>query len=169
MLVAVSLSGCFVQETPDATSSPVPSQTPVFATEEEALAAATEAYEKYLKVVDSIFADGGADPERLLDVATLGQYEKELSGYRELASKRLYGVGKSRIESPMMQYFDSSTSNVVIYVCLDISATDIRDANGVSTVKPNRVDRYTSEVSLESDGSSLLVASDVPWGGESVC
>lgn len=171
MLVALSLSGCFAQETPDATSSPSPSTTPVFASEEEALAAATEAYASYRLVSEAIFADGGSDPERLLTVATEEQYGRELTGYKELASNKLHAVGKSFFEPPTLQMLESSGDNttIVFYACVDVSNVDIQNAAGESQVRPDRVDRYTTETTVVLHDGRLLVASDIPWTGESLC
>ena len=170
LAVVLSLSGCFADEEPAPTTPPVPTATPVFATEEEALAAAEEAYANYLRVTDAIFADGGSNPERLLDVATESQFQRELVGYEELASDHLHGVGSSRFDSSVLQSFHSGDdSTAVIYTCLDISETDIRNSKGESTVAPGRIERFTTEVSFDLDERRLLVASDVPWTGESLC
>ena len=167
MLVALSLSGCFAQETPDATSSPVPSQTPVFATEEEALAAATEAYEKYLKVSDAIFADMGRNPERLLSVATREQYERELVGYKQLIAGKLHGAGQTHISTTTFQQFDNA--GAVIYACVDLSDTDLLNSKGESQVPPKREDYYATEVTLVLEREKLIVSSDIPWAGQAKC
>ena len=57
LAVALVLVGCVPTTTP-ASPAPRPSATPVFATEAEALAAATEAYAAYVRVSDQILADG---------------------------------------------------------------------------------------------------------------
>ena len=171
MLVALSLSGCFAQETPDATSSPSPSTTPVFASEEEALAAATEAYENYLKVSDAILADGGAKPERLLEVATSAIYERELEGYAQLASAGLHGAGSSRFDSTRLQQWSSvgSTTSIAFYACVDIGGTDFLDSEGNSHVPLDRVERYPAEITVERTQDRDLVSTDSPWSGENFC
>ncbi len=57
-LAVLLLSGCLPPQT---TVTPTPEATaaPVFASDEEALAAATAAYAAYLAMSDQIFAEGG--------------------------------------------------------------------------------------------------------------
>lgn len=63
----VALVGCSgTPEIPDA--DPAPSAPPLFATEEEALEAATAVYEEYLAVSNQVLADGGSDPDRVARV-----------------------------------------------------------------------------------------------------
>ncbi|MCU1637074.1 MAG: hypothetical protein JWQ68_2313, partial [Cryobacterium sp.] len=57
------------------------SEPPVFATDEDALAAATEAYAAYLSMSDRILMDGGAQPERIREVATKPLADLEIAGF----------------------------------------------------------------------------------------
>src|SRR5690606_24012229 len=78
--VAVLLSGC-VQQGPEVTPPPEPSTTPIFASDEEALAAATEAYEAYLAMSDLIAQEGGVNPERIESVAVRKALADALEGF----------------------------------------------------------------------------------------
>ena len=60
---ALLLSGCLPQQ-PTATPPPEATAAPIFASDEEALAAATAAYAAYLAMSDQILKDGGKDPDR---------------------------------------------------------------------------------------------------------
>ena len=80
IVISLMLGGC-VPSAPAASPTPEPSSTPVFASEEEALAAAEEAYAAYLAVIDEIHADGGAGVERLEVVATPEVTNNEADGF----------------------------------------------------------------------------------------
>ena len=69
LLAAFMLSGCASTPVPTPTSA-TPTVAPVFATEEEALAAATEAYAAYQELIDRIFSEGGKAPSRIAAVVT---------------------------------------------------------------------------------------------------
>ena len=60
-LVVSLFSGCIPTEPLADTPAPQPTSTPVFASEEEALAAAVEAYAGYLEMSDLIASEGGAN------------------------------------------------------------------------------------------------------------
>ena len=173
MLVALSLSGCFAQETPDATSSPSPSTTPVFASEEEALAAATEAYENYLKVSDEISDDGGANAERLREVATEEQYQREVVDYQELINDDIHTVGETFIDSVSIQSFDASPeegdTSVTLYACVDVSGIELFDDGNNNITPRNRVNRISMEATFDWYEPRLLMSGGVPWAGDDFC
>ena len=64
LALGLALAACSTGGTP-LPPAPSPSVTPVFASDEEALAAAKDAYTAYLKVSDQILVDGGANPDRI--------------------------------------------------------------------------------------------------------
>src|SRR5690606_919779 len=86
LLITLVLAGC-TQPDPMPTPPPTPSAAPVFASDEEALAAAEEAYGKYLETVDAILADGGSNAERLKPLVTSALFEHEREGFATYASK----------------------------------------------------------------------------------
>ena len=63
-LLALVLAGC-APDVPAIQVPPTPTVTPLFASDEEALAAAEEAYAAYLAMSDEITSDGGERPERI--------------------------------------------------------------------------------------------------------
>ncbi|MGB3413465.1 MAG: hypothetical protein WBA28_01980, partial [Microbacteriaceae bacterium] len=66
---------------------PRPSVEPLFASDEEALAAVVEHYQEYLAVSDEVYADGGANPERLKPYVSAERYEEELSGAQSFQAR----------------------------------------------------------------------------------
>jgi len=173
LAAALAVSGC----TPDK-PSPVPSVsrsgTPLFASDEEALAAAEEAYAAYLAVYDAILIDGGMASERLLQVATPEQYEYEKAGFESAVLMGYRSSGGSTFDRASLQSLSSNGSNPVatVYLCEDVSAVDIRDASGVSVVPAGRADRFPLLVEFESsDGAalSLKVSGIEEWTGTDFC
>ncbi|HEX6365881.1 MAG TPA: hypothetical protein VF000_07010, partial [Agromyces sp.] len=91
--VALLLGGCVgvpgATPTPTAAPSPSPSPEPIFASDEEALAAAVEAYERYLRVSQMIGEEGGANPRRILSVVTPEYAEVAIAGFEGMATQDL--------------------------------------------------------------------------------
>ncbi|WP_193508908.1 hypothetical protein [Cryobacterium sp. BB736] len=166
--VALLLAGCVPNE-PTVTARP-PAVDPVFASDEEALAAAVEAYERYLSAFDLIASEGGHDPERIASTVTEAGLPGMLQTFAEMrdASKRTEGA--TRFDSPELQsYFEEppGTAVVVIYVCVDRS-----DIRVLPSGAANQSERRTFEVTLassESDSSILLLERSELWPNSTVC
>jgi hypothetical protein len=168
-----ALAGC-VADTPTAITTPTPTVAPLFATEEEALAAATEAYAAYLKVSDAISADGGANPERIAAVVTPEWLPKELAAFTKLGDLGVVQVGATKFANMSLQSFDTTGSQAMlsIYVCSDVSGTRIRDAAGVDVTPSGRLSRFPLLVSFvsRSDKSTLLLLDgSETWDGDDFC
>ena len=128
---------------------PVPTTDMLFESEEEALAAAEEAYGAYLDVSNLILSEGGANPQRLLEVAGEDVYAVELEGIRDLQAKGWHSVGASTIEDVTLQFYDATATTgdpvVVVYACLNVSDVDVLDSDGNSVVSADRPDRLPFE------------------------
>jgi hypothetical protein len=174
LAVALLLSGCVPTPTPPS-STPKPTATPVFASEAEALAAATKAYAAYVRVSDEILADGGKNPERIEAVALGDALQGALSGYSEFRSKNLHSVGVSSIDHVTLQSFsvDSTSGKDIasIYVCLNVSSVEVLNKSGISVVSPTRPPRQPFQVSEDWDSVNrkLVVSSREPWADGGVC
>ncbi|MET4580638.1 hypothetical protein ABIE21_000128 [Conyzicola nivalis] len=171
-VAALSVSAC-APPSPAKPPRPSPSSTALFATDEEALAAAEEAYREYLSVTDAILSDGGSDPERLLVVASQSVYEKQLPGYRHVAENGWRGTGTTLVDSISIQDFQpmSKTSQIVIHACVDVSNVDVVDSSGRSVVSPSRPERTPFEVAFTAATSdrSLVLSGETPWSGNDFC
>lgn len=165
LLTALVLTGC-TTPTPMPTAPPEPSIAPVFASDEEALAAAEEAYGRFLATLDQIFIDGGSDPERLRQVASEEIFLHESGGFEQLRREGLRGVGATT-STLTFQSANLTAGEVTVYACDDISGTDIVDAAGNSVVADRRVVQYQYEVLLGEN--PMIVRSRTPWDGSSVC
>jgi len=176
MLVALSLSGCFAQETPDATSSPSPSTTPVFASEEEALAAATEAYGNYQELETEIFGAGGTAAARIEAVSTRAALDEALAGFARFEHDGLHSVGEPSFTIAKLQHVSPPAGNgydvVGAYLCLDVSGVDVLDSKGTSVVSPTRNSIQAYEISFDQQvgsSDSLVLSSREIWTGADLC
>jgi len=174
-VVALTLVACVPDDEP-VRPDPSPTAEPIFASDEEALAAAEEAYAAYLAVSDQILQDGGLEPDRLLHVATEKLYADAIGGFDKFASNGWRAVGSTAFDSLQLQSYDASAPPgeplVVIYACVDLSGIDVIDSSGVSVVSATRVSRSPYQVALtlvDVDDPDLLVAGDEPWDGGDYC
>ena len=164
-LAALLLAGC-TPSTPMPAPPPTPDATPVFASDEEALAAAEEAYRTYVATVDAILQDGGANAERLRDLASEELLTVQREGFDAFAANGWRSEGNTELRNFVLQQYRER--NVVLYVCADVSAVDVVDSEGNSKVSPDRPPESTHEVSLHWDDKFIIV-SDEPWSGDGVC
>ncbi|WP_448811147.1 hypothetical protein [Agromyces bauzanensis] len=171
-IVAGLLSGCI--GTPAPTPSPTPSaaRVPIFASDEEALAAAEEAYRSFESVSALIASESGNDAERIENVATAKysiQLLDEFSKYREL---EIRAVGQTTLDSFSLVDHRSTddSADVVIYVCRDVSNVRVLDAAGTDVTPADRVARTPLVASLTTGGTRNLLVSGVElWSGEDFC
>jgi hypothetical protein len=148
-----------------------PTSTPVFASDEEALAAATAAYAEYQAVVDRALSDydtGGLDKVATGDALAAAQ---DSIGVFKTKDRKL--VGTSTIDSVSIAQapLTGTPVEMQIYACLDVSATDVIDSTGKSVVDPSRRSRLPMVVSLnsKSGNSKLLVSLADVWDGNDFC
>ena len=176
LLGALSLTGCAPEPAPRASETTAPTDAPVFASDEQALAAATEAYAAYLAMSDQILAEGGEDPDRIRAFAAEKLAAIEIKGYANVRLKKLRSVGESRFTDLILQ--DRSPSGeagrgiVNTYVCSDISGVDMVNANGDSVVDEARPDFTAFVVAFDlvsRDPVKLLVSSAEVWDGAGIC
>ena len=172
MALITLLSGC-VPPNPVVTPVPDPTAHPVFASEDEALAAAEEAYLEYLLVSDRV-ATTGTGSEELFKLATGDALVDEKDFAAEIASLGWVANGHTAVSTMLLQsLFEDAEQSVEIrgYVCLDLSSIDYYDANGV-LVTADRKDSFALEIAFVNDAPGsrrLLLSESVPWTGDGVC
>jgi len=173
-----TLSGCVAAPAPSNTAEPVavatpapPEAPPVFASNDEALAAATAAYAEYQQMSNDIAHEGGADPQRISHFTVGDVLQSELGAYGRMSKSGLHLVGDLAFDSFTLQSADLSSGDVTAYVCLDVTQTDVVDATGASVIPSGRPDRYPLQVSLLHDSSSnrLFVEKSDSWSGSNFC
>lgn len=168
LALVLLLSGC-VPTPPAETPIASPSPTPVFASEEEALAAAEEAYAAYVALADQIFAEGGVNPERLSTVATGAFLEAAIEGFEIVQRDGWRSTGGTTFRDFELQSYSAGTREGVVtaYVCEDVSAVDVFDSSGSSVVSPGRPDSTTLQATFDlSDQGDLLLSGREAWSNE---
>lgn len=170
LALVLLLSAC-VPTSPEPTPTPSPAVTPVFASEEEALAAAEEAYAAYQAATDLVTASGGKDASPLRDLVTADQYQRELEGFEAFAATGWRTVGMSTFDSMQLQsYVDAGSVQLGVYVCSDVSMVRLVDGAGADVTPPKRPNRLPLVVTFESaEDNGLLVASSDLWDGGGLC
>ena len=169
---ALALGGCVPSEL-DPISSPEPTATPVFASEEEALAAATDAYAAYQAAADAIFADGGNDPSRIENVAIGAARDAALASFQSFRESGYRSVGRTAFDRASVQQYSpgSTTGFMSMYLCLRLGAVDVLDASGQSVVSADRPDAqaYVVTFDLTDNSGGAVVSEREAWAGAGVC
>ena len=174
-LIACSVAGCLPLD-PAPVPTIAPTGTPLFSSDEEALAAAEEAYGAYLAVSGQILNEGGAQPERIDEVVTPERAAIEKASYSDLGNAGLRTVGRTTFFGTVLQRFDTESPDgrdvVSVYLCSDVSGVDVLDAAGNSVVSPNRPALTPFEVAFDlagGGGMTLVVSRKEPWPESGVC
>jgi predicted small lipoprotein YifL/sulfur relay (sulfurtransferase) complex TusBCD TusD component (DsrE family) len=171
LLGMLALSGCGGGD-PLPTLPPTPSSTPVFASEEEALAAAEEAYGAYLEMSNLISSEGGSDPERIAPFVTAEQLVQETEASAFLSENGLHVTSGITATRMVLQGYQESdgTAEVTVYVCLDAAGARIVDASGNDRTPSDRPETVALEVVMSgSVGDPLVMASSEQWSDSSFC
>ncbi|MGH3705479.1 MAG: hypothetical protein ACRDT9_12675 [Agromyces sp.] len=171
-VVALLLSGCAGAAPAPSPSPSADAADPIFASDEEALAAAVEAYEAFESVSHSIATDGGEDPDRIrptvTDTYAVGLLE-EFDQYRALG---LHVVGSSSLDSFELAEFSSTADSafVTIYVCRDVTGVQVIDEAGADVTPADRSDRTPLIADLIAEtGGELVVGGVELWPGDDFC
>ena len=172
--LALVLVGC--TGAPSATPTPAPTETaaePIFASDEEALAALSASYSDFLAVATTVTNDGGADPERLDSVAAGQALAEEAAAAQRFADDGLRTIGSTgfRVEELQSVEVDPSRGTVVTaYVCDDLRGLDLINSSGTSLVVEGRVVDIPYTVVVEGTTvDDLKVSEKQLWQRENFC
>ncbi len=171
-LLVLALVGC-TAPTVIPPAGPPSDEQPLFASDEEALAAATEAYEEFLAVSSQILQDGGERPERLLPLVSHAVYETELEGFEEVRNSELLVSGSSSLTNSILQQRipgGAGEGQVIVYVCVDVSGTDVIDDEGNSIIDQERPLELAFEAGfVANQEDQLILDSKTVWETRTVC
>ncbi|MBX3194600.1 MAG: hypothetical protein KF727_05815 [Microbacteriaceae bacterium] len=144
----------------------------MYASDEEALAAAEEAYQRYLDVSNAVGAGGWVDTDGLSEVLRGEALDESLDATADLHDKGYRQIGDSTFDSAVLQQYAAGTPGTVsitTYLCLDVSAVDVVDSEGQSIVTEGRADRQSLEVGFDDLDGVLKVNRSEAWSGASFC
>ncbi|WP_353826534.1 hypothetical protein [Agromyces sp. SYSU T0242] len=153
-----------------ATSSPTATREPVFSSDEEALAAAIDAYDEYLAMSVSI-ASSGDDFTELREVTTPDYGETRIRDLKSFSAAGLRVSGAYRADSTSIvsRSLLGEAELVTIYTCQDVSGTRILDAEGNDVTPPDRDLRAPMVVELELTETTGRVSGTELWSGKNFC
>jgi hypothetical protein len=168
----VSGAGCASAPAPVPTSA-APTAAPIFASDEEALAAATEAYGRYQEMADQVTGDGGIDPERMAPFVSEDYFPQEVHQYDDYRDAHAHSVGNTTFlvaSAQRMDYQSESRTSISLYICDDVSGINVLDESGQSLVSESRVTITPFEVSfvMNGDGTLVVDSRDV-WKRQNFC
>lgn len=168
--LSLGLAACTPEPAPIAVP-PQPSSTPLFASEEEALAAAEEAYASYVTTLDDLGHRGWDEPSVLEEVATGSVLTNDKARAVEYANAGVSQVGAAQFTiSSLQSYSAVPPLEISFYVCLDVAEVDLIGADGVSLISGNRADVVPLEVSVTGESvAALRVERSELWSGASYC
>jgi hypothetical protein len=146
---------------------------PLFASDEEALEAATQAYEEYLAVSYRIASKPPFVLDDLMTVTTDEYLEREKAFFETLRAEGWTLEGSSTIASADLQqwYLESNGMSVVVaYVCLDVSNVRVLDTEGNDVTPAERPDQTALEIEFVEGNTGMLVLNrSEAWSGASIC
>jgi len=170
-LFALALVGCATPAVIPPAGPPSDEQ-PLFATDEEALAAATEAYEEFLAALDIALAVPDDSNEKLDEFAggeVLNDARTAIDTFRDLGWR---AVGVRQVVSSMLQQVvrEAESTVVTIYVCESAEGVEVLDQSGESQVSEDRQDLTGFEVSVSfATVSDALIEDRAQWPAADVC
>ena len=171
-LVALTLVACVPDDEP-VRPEPSPSSSPIFESDEEALAAAEEAYGAYVELSDQILAEGGSNPERISELVSSSIRQEVLDGFGLYAQSGWHTSGRSTFDSVQLQQYVPTSddfASIVMYMCADVSQVRILDVDENDVTPAGRPERVPLEVEItfSSDSEAVIERSDL-WSGDDFC
>ncbi|RXZ72009.1 hypothetical protein [Agromyces albus] len=172
--IALVLSGCVGAPEPTPTpSTPTDAAEPIFASDEEALAAAEEAYERFLVATAEVTGSGGTDLGPLAGVAIGDANDAQIETAASYVEDGLRSIGRRTFVTYELQSHDEDPSRgavVAFYVCDDLRGLDVVDINGASVVSPDRVLDVPYLVVAEGRAANdLEISAKDLWERENFC
>jgi hypothetical protein len=168
-----SLAACAPAEPggADPTSSPSAEAThaPIFASDEEALAAAVAAYQAYLALSDSITAGGGVSAGRIREVTSEAFGEVSENDFSAFHDAGLRTTGSTTVDSARLVEVDESINEVSIYACQDVSDVRLFNSAGADVTPTDRDNRVPLVISTTVENSKLVVDGNQVWSGDDFC
>ncbi|MCA1305740.1 hypothetical protein LC082_02355 [Microbacterium esteraromaticum] len=137
-LALAMLAGCSPQP------EPTPTETPLFASEEAAFAAAEETYQAYIAAGNAVDLGAPESFESVFNWLSDAALASAKKSYSTMHAEGLVLEGTTTFDS-----FDLKThtsDEVVAELCADVSDVAVRSSDGESLVPADRIDRQHVEV-----------------------
>jgi hypothetical protein len=168
-LIVAVLSGC-APSGPAIPPEPTATFVAPYATDEEALAAAEEAYAEYVRVLLESYRRDASGPSALHTVASGGHLKELLAEFEDRVAGDRYIIGEQSFDQMVLQRYsrDSSLSEVIaVYLCDDLSGLAIyQDGEKVAPIEPLPPTVVQVVFDYSPDSKSLLVSARDIWSDE---
>ena len=160
LLIVLALTGC---GSPPVALEPEPTAEPLFASDEEALAAAIEVYEGFQSEYNRLAQASSVDDESLGRWSRGPYMDLEIEGLRTLNQNGWTQVGANRTSNyALVEYApDDPMGMVTIRFCNDISSVDIVDRAGDTVLPEGRSDLGTMVATFDLVNGSLILVDRV--------
>lgn len=170
-MLGVLLTGCVGAPAPTPSPAPESTPAPIFASDEEALAAAEAAYLAYSAVINAIAHDGNQGAERIREVVT-DEYAVQIEKmFADLTQRGLEIEGDTKVDSiRLVESADvDGHAEVTMLLCSDVTKSRILDTTGTDVTPSQRPDRSALQAILVSSDDvpeKLVVDKEDPWSGD---
>ncbi|MBN8423923.1 hypothetical protein JF531_05250 [Microbacterium esteraromaticum] len=146
------LAGCSPQP------EPTPTETPLFASEEEAFAAAEETFREYIAA-----SDVPSDEAKPADFLIGHALESHIDAKRALDVAGIHFEGVTQVVSfsPLPDTVRSDMGGLAATVCLDLSKARTVNDDGQDVTPADRPDRVGMRVEMEVVGQSFMIADEL--------
>ncbi|MBB5639836.1 hypothetical protein [Cryobacterium roopkundense] len=175
-LASLCLLGCASAPPPQVTPSPPETPAaPVFASNDEALEAATAAYGAYVAMSTTLLAEGGADAQRISGFVSAEYLPDVLKSFEGMLDTGHTSSGTETFDTvSLIRYADEKgdVAAVSIYLCDDVSQTKVVDRAGIDVTPKTRLARVPFQIALVSSPSDprvLLIDEEDVWPGQNFC
>lgn len=160
ILSALALTGGVLAACGSSEPAPTPTPTAVFASEDEAFAAAEKVYLAY-NDAGNARRDGAEtpDPQDFLIGLAL---EADITAANALRARGLRGSGQASVASftPASTTIEGADVTVVAMVCLDVSDVRLLDSTGIDVTPTSRPDVVAQSVTFRSVEERLRISNE---------
>lgn len=137
---------------------PTPTKTALFASDEEAFAAAEETYRAYTDALNEVDTSDPKTFEPMFAFATGNFLAADKETFSQLHAESLMTTGEMKVAQFIPVSSKKPFDNAVAIVCVDVSATDVVDQEGESRVSPTRPDLNPLTVTFVASGGEMLIS-----------
>ncbi|MGR2753615.1 hypothetical protein [Agromyces arachidis] len=153
-----------------ATPAPATGAEPIFASDEEALAAAVEAYEEYARVSAQVANSGGIGADAISEFVSAEFNDAVQREFAALRDSGLRMAGENVYYNPRLE--ERNSGRVSVIFCRDISGTRLIRADGTDATPPDRDLIQATRVefaTIEDLSGKLIVDGAERWKDEQGC
>jgi len=170
VLIVALLSAC-TESTRIPTAEPPSATQPLFASDEEALEAATAAYEEYLAVLDSLLQNPQPVTSEFDGIAEEGALDAAKESVQQFVDEGVSISGPRKIGSAELQQVVDSDGSVEVfaYFCEDVTGVELTDIAGNSLTRDERPEHTLFEARIVFEGQNSVVVGRQFWSNETSC